>query len=589
MDSKRRLLILLAIILLGVGFSCRAQVLENNLFYFENPRSLYMEVGGLLSSSQAKYSMVVGKKDNAIPIMEYVRQYSSFGKNARVKEHDLPMVDYYFRNRSKVYIVAWKGQERRTELVDKIYRDHRVTLCSEANMQINGKLVLSVADVEIEEKVDFMGDTAALHRMLTMKLSQSILSAIFPPVDFYYDLYQYYDKKADITVVALFYRVEINPNMRNNFPEERSDSIRLDFEKYFKLKPNVVAGVDSIQVIEPPKFGPPDNPRPKQGGETEPEVPLESPEIQIPEPNQPPSLKRSPQTAICIPVGGEVIQFAENNRSIYILYKRGPLLMVDKQTGTHKEVVNDFAVTGVTTNNKGQLFLYVTHRGVIRWNGKSIETSSVIYKYDGGTGYGYNAKLGMAPTGDLLVYGGTSVPALLLSCEGRLLASSEALNGDHLLMTPDGMVWASTRSSIVSGNFSGLPIKHSYGDEWSNTLSNISNMCLHGNDVLACGNSLFIYQNGEWKTLYSSKVGYLSYVVVDKQGNIWLAPTDGLMYMGTDGTTPVKTVNSLNTPEGQKELTYNKGLYADANGNIWIVTGRETIVYNPDGLVGLLP
>lgn len=53
--SIRRLLTMLAVVLIGGGFSCRAQVLENDLFYFENPQSLYTTVGGLLSSSQEKY------------------------------------------------------------------------------------------------------------------------------------------------------------------------------------------------------------------------------------------------------------------------------------------------------------------------------------------------------------------------------------------------------------------------------------------------------------------------------------------------------------------------------------------------------
>lgn len=68
MTGIRRLLMMLVVVLLGGGFSCRAQVLENDLFYFENPRSAYTAVGGLLSSSQEKCSMVVGK-NNALPIL----------------------------------------------------------------------------------------------------------------------------------------------------------------------------------------------------------------------------------------------------------------------------------------------------------------------------------------------------------------------------------------------------------------------------------------------------------------------------------------------------------------------------------------
>ena len=217
--SIRRLLVMLVVVLIGGGFSCRAQVLENDLFYFENPQSLYTTVSGLLSSSQEEYSMVVGKKNNSIPMVEYIKQYSPFGaEDVEIREGDLPSLDYYFGNRSKVYIVAWRGKERRMDFVDKIYKSHRATLRSRTNMQINGKVVLQASDVEIEEKVTFMCDTEALHRALIMKLSQSFLSSMVPPMDFYYDLYQYYAPKADVTVLALFYRIEINPDMRQKFP-----------------------------------------------------------------------------------------------------------------------------------------------------------------------------------------------------------------------------------------------------------------------------------------------------------------------------------------------------------------------------------
>ena len=590
--SIRRLLTMLAVVLIGGGFSCGAQVLENDLFYFENPQSLYTTVGGLLSSSQEKYSMVVGKKDNSIPMVDYIKRYTPFGaENVEVREGDLPSLDYYFGNRSKVYVVAWRGKERRMDLVDEIYKSHRATLRSRTNMQINGKVVMQAGDVEIEEKVTFMGDTEALHRALIMKLSQSLLSAMVPPMDFYYDLYQYYDPKADATVLALFYRVEINPDMRQKFPEEFSDTMRPDFEKHFKLK----HGALSVGVPKP--LVPPELiiaiPQP----EPEPELPGEPATTVTPQKQEPAQvvtsgscvLKRSSQTAVSIPASGrEVLQFAEAPCTMYILYKRGPLLAIDKESGSKREVTTAYDamdIASVAVDRKRRLLLY-TGRGLICWNGKSIATSPVIFKYDGSAGR--NSTVTVTSAGDLLVYGGTSSPTVLLSADGKLLASSDKLKGDRVLMMPDGKVWAKSAFKIVSGSFSGVPVEHSYEDKWGNPLSGVRDMCADGNDLLVCGSNLLTCRNGQWIPLYEPKGTSFSRMAVDREGVIWLVSGEGVVCMGKDGKTPPGTLASLNTPEGKKDLGYTIGLYADANGNLWIVTPGDVIVYNRAGLVGLL-
>lgn len=588
--------------MIGQGFSCRAQVLENDLFYFENPQSLYTTVGGLLSSSQAKYSMVVGKKNNSIPMVDYIRQYSPFGaENVEVRPCDLPSLDYYFGNRSKVYIVAWRGKERRMNLVNEIYKSHRATLRSRTNMQINGKVVFQAGDVEIEEKVTFMGDTEALHRALIMKLSQSFLSAMVPPMDFYYDLYQYYDSEADATVIALFYRIEINPDMRQKFPGEFSDTMRSDFEKHFKLKSNAPSITVSQPLVPPelvieiPEPEPKDSTETKVSGRRPPDntggTNIGDPPVPEPELGSTPVLKRSLQTTISIPVSGrEVLQFAEDSRSVYILYKRGPLLAIDKQGGDKREVVTGYEamdVSGVSVDRKGRLLLY-TGRGLLRWNGKSIATSPVIFKYDGYTGR--NSKVTVTYAGDLLVYGGgSSSPTVLLSEDGKPIASSDKLIGDRVLMMPDGTIWASSTSKVFSGGFIGVPMEHSYGDEWSNSLSGLADMCPRGNDLLVCGNELLVFQNGKWESLYKPNALHLACLAVDKQKRIWLASNEGLMCMGKNGKEPVKTLISIMTPGGKKDLGYIKGLYVDTAGNLWIVTLSDVIVHNPEGLMGLLP
>lgn len=593
---------MLVVVMIGQGFSCRAQVLENDLFYFENPQSLYTTVGGLLSSSQAKYSMVVGKKNNSIPMVDYIRQYSPFGaENVEVRPCDLPSLDYYFGNRSKVYIVAWRGKERRMNLVNEIYKSHRATLRSRTNMQINGKVVFQAGDVEIEEKVTFMGDTEALHRALIMKLSQSFLSAMVPPMDFYYDLYQYYDSEADATVIALFYRIEINPDMRQKFPGEFSDTIRSDFEKHFKLKSNAPSITVSQPLVPPelvieiPEPEPKDSTETKVSGRRPPDntggTNIGDPPVPEPELGSTPVLKRSLQTTISIPVSGrEVLQFAEDSRSVYILYKRGPLLAIDKQGGDKREVVTGYEamdVSGVSVDRKGRLLLY-TGRGLLRWYGKSIATSPVIFKYDGYTGR--NSKVTVTYAGDLLVYGGgSSSPTVLLSEDGKPIASSDKLIGDRVLMMPDGTIWASSTSKVFSGGFIGVPMEHSYGDEWSNSLSGLADMCPRGNDLLVCGNELLVFQNGKWESLYKPNALHLACLAVDKQKRIWLASNEGLMCMGKNGKEPVKTLISIMTPGGKKDLGYIKGLYVDTAGNLWIVTLSDVIVHNPEGLMGLLP
>ncbi len=590
--SIRRLLVMLVVVLIGGGFSCRAQVLENDLFYFENPQSLYTTVSGLLSSSQEEYSMVVGKKNNSIPMVEYIKQYSPFGaEDVEIREGDLPSLDYYFGNRSKVYIVAWRGKERRMDFVDKIYKSHRATLRSRTNMQINGKVVLQASDVEIEEKVTFMCDTEALHRALIMKLSQSFLSSMVPPMDFYYDLYQYYAPKADVTVLALFYRIEINPDMRQKFPGEFSDTMRPDFEKYFKLKHNA----PSVNVLEP--LNPPElvitAPEPEPEGPKEPEktVPMQKPEAAPIVTSNSCTLKRSSNTTFNIPVSGrEVLQFAEDSCTMYILYKRGPLLAIDKESGDKREVTTAYDamdIASVAVDSKGRLLLY-TGRGLLRWNGKNIATSPVIFEYGGYAGR--NSKVKVTSAGDLLVYGGSSSSStVLLSTEGKLLASSDKLKGDRVLMAPDGTIWASSTSKLVSGSFSGALVEHSYGDKWSNSLSGLSDMCLRRNDLLVCGSELFVFQNGKWESLYKPKALHLAYLAVDKRNNIWLASNEGLMCMGKDGKAPVKTLTAIMTPGGKKDLGYIKGLYVDIAGNLWIVTLSDVIVHNSEGLMGLLP
>lgn len=591
---------MLVVVLIGQGFSCRAQVLENDLFRFENPLSLYTTVGGPLSASQAKYSMVVGKKNNSIPMVNYFMSkdlpFPFWGKNSST---DSAIIDYYFGNRSKVYIVAWRGKDRRTDLVDNIYKTHRDALISGLTVveKNRNEVVYQPSPEEVEEKVTFMGDTEALHRTLIMKLSQTSLILLVPPMDFYYDLYQFYDSKADATVIALFYRIEINPDMRREYPGEFSDTMLLDFEKYFKLKSNAPS-IIVLQPMVPPLFkiySP--KPRPKPQDSTVIRLPEKTGEIVIVDPPVPdpepkaPVLKRSIQTTVSMSVSGrEVLQFAEDSRSLYILYKRSSLLAIDKQSGDKREVVTGYEamdVTGVAVDRKGRLLLY-TGRGLLRWNGKSIATSPVIFKYDGYTGR--NSKVTVTSAGNLLVYGGgSSSPTVLLSEDGELMASSEKLRGDRVLMMSDGMIWASTTSKLVSGHFSGVPVEHSYGDKWSNLLSGLADMCPHGNDLLVCGSKLFVFRNGQWETLYIPKGLYLTNLAVDKRNNIWLVSNEGLMCMGKDGKEPVKILTSIMTPKGKKDLGYIKGLYVDTAGNLWIVTLSDVIVHNPGGLMGLLP
>lgn len=602
MAGIRRLLTMLVVVLLGGGFSCRAQILENDMFYFENPQSVYTMVGGLLSSSQMKYSMVVGKKDNSLPIVEYAKRHAPFGRDKLwVEEGAKPILDYYFGHRSKVYIVAWRGKDKKPEVVDSLYQAHRRALRAKTNLEVNGRAVMTPGMIETQEKVTFMGDTEALHRTIMMMLSQTLIAVLFPPIDFYYDLYQYYDKNADATVVALFYRVEINPDMRENFPEEKSDAMRADFERHFKLKKNAPANTARIKLMMIPVLILVDSPHipteskmpeTSTGEKSEPKKPKTETPSDVPKlpetPREPPVLKRSAQKTVYVPDGGDVLQFAEDASTVYILYKRGSLWGIDKKNGTKRIIVDDFAVTGVVVDGKGRLLLYTTHRGVIHWNGKSVDTSPSLFKYDGGTGFGYKSKLGLIPGGNLLVYGGTSVPAVRLSPEGKLLDASEALQGEKLFMLPDGTVWARTLSTILSGKFSGTPVEHTYGDKWGNELQGTGDMCLRDDDVLVCGNKLFVCRSGKWQILSISKIGYQQHIAVDNQGNIWVASDDGVACMGKDGKSPLKVLTSLDTPAGKKTLSYIKGLYADANGNIWIVMGREVIVYNPDGVMGLL-
>lgn len=587
----RRLLLILIIVLFGRGFSCRAQVLENDLFCFENPDSLFTAVSGVLSSSQAKYSMVVGKKNNAFPMLKYIKQYTSFGcDKARVEAGAGPVVDYYFGNRSKVYIMAWRGKDKRLNQVNELYMNHRTALLSKADLEINDRVAVAARiNMERGETVAFMGDTGALHRIIELKISQTPAVLFFPPVDFYYDLYQYYDKIADATVVALFYRVEINPKMRQNFPGEKSDSMLPDFEKYFKLKPSAPVFKENIEIYCPPLFEiqSEDTPTAPKGSGTPPKTPVTSEEPPLPP--EVAVLKQSSEKVACFPVKGDAVQFAEDAGAVYILYKQGSLLRVDKQTGAYRMVLDDMSVTGLATDGKGQLLLYVTHRGVVRWNGKSIDTSPSIFKYNGGTGVGYKSRMSLTPDGNLLVYGGNSVPTAHLSSNGKLLHSSEVVKGDQMLMAQDGTIWTMSRSGIASGRLFASQTKHAYGDKWNDELSGLGSICLRDNDLLACGKKLLLFRAGKWDMLYAPKAEYLQYVAVDKQGMIWLASAEGLTYMGKDGKVPLKVLTSLNTPDGKKELSFIKGLYADTNGNIWIVTGRETLVYNPDGLMGIFP
>lgn len=597
MISIRRLLLVLVVVLIGGGFSCRAQKLENDLFYFENPQSLYTAVSGLLSSSQEKYSMVVGKKDNSFPMEEYTKRYNPIGDKIRVEKGAEPMLDYYFGHRSKVYIVAWRGKEKRPEFMKRFYQEHWNALRSKTNLEVNGRAVLTPGTFEMQEKVTFMGDTEALHRVTVMQLSQTLIAMLFPPIDFYYDLYQYYDQKADATVAALFYRVEINPDMREDFPGEKSDAMRADFEKHFKLKMNAPVYGDSLSFARPPIF------EVREGGEKKkPEKKNENDTIPVEQPaadnhviigckggsGGAPVLRRSSGTVTSMPVSSfEVLQFAEDGCSVYILYKYGSLLAIDKENGTWRKVVEDPALSGVAVDAAGRLLLY-THRGLVRWNGKSIDTSPVIFKYPANAGNGYKSKVSRTTEGDLLVYGGSSSPTVRLSEDGKLLGSSDKLEGEQVLTTSGGMVWARTMSKIVSGDFSGTPVEHSYGDKWSNHLSGLSDMCLRGDDLFACGSKLLICQNGKWELLYDPKSYFLSFMAIDAEGTIWLAYNDGLMRMGPDGKKPVQMLTSLAAPEGKKDLGYIKGLYVDASGNLWIVTTKDVIAYNPAGLVGLV-
>ncbi len=304
---------------------------------------------------------------------------------------------------------------------------------------------------------------------------------------------------------------------------------------------------------------------------------------------------------------------AENDRYIYLVqpsWKSNAVLAIDKLTGAVTEVVPSKQKTNHpdvldVAGFGNDLYLAVSGKGIVRYDGKSIESSTLIAEIDNLAGFmGKNYKyMVLSPNGRYLAYGGDYFRVYDLQDNNKLVKTG--FNGDlNCLVTNDGDYFGFSAYRVVAYRNDGTVEASD-----PTTMVEVSELLgerptqlwQQGNDVyILGGNKVMKTPSKEfnWTKVHELpadiKLNH-SALTTDGQGFAYISPVGDNRFISFNigGSAPIR-MKELKTALRSKygsvvEVSNTNYIYADAFGNFWVCDQQFScfVVFNPKGIHGL--
>ena len=303
--------------------------------------------------------------------------------------------------------------------------------------------------------------------------------------------------------------------------------------------------------------------------------------------------------------------FAENDDHIYLMqdtYGDNAVLAIDKRTGELSE-----AVPGKRKGDRpgilsigaygNDLYLDVDGRGLVRYDGKDVQTSELIREIDRGFMDSYG-KIALSPNGRYLAYAGQNCAGCVIDLkENNRLVKNFHDGFVDFLVTDDGDFFGVNNFRVMvyrnNGNTDGDPT----------AVAQIGDL-LKDNPIAIrqCGGDIYIAGG---KKVFKTGAGTFNWTETATLAgnNLKLydgalgANGDGFAYMSDNDLNRFALFNAhSNSPTLMKKLSTGihvgrktpltvetaGNIHIDRNGNIWMVERSGAgfiVVYNPKGIV----
>ena len=512
---------------------------------------------------------------------------------------------------------------------------------------------------EPPEELEFNGHEGG-HIVWRMDMSDSWISLVAAAnIELVFDLYTYYDKEYNKIVCVLFTYSELkdpvsrsdaiaagvmkvisaatgyydeetgNTTMANMF--EHKDMIDY-FKQHFHLKkadkscvaeyinsptgPKLQLCEDTIDIkfkqLPPIIYEDPIRIDPRTGQPPVPRKPRDG------KPQDKPNKKPGNiNNILCVVQQEESVErpLEEDNNNVYMLQasygSKNGVIAVEKATGNMFEAVpvktkKDHPTIYSIGAHGNDLYLDVDDIGIIRYDGKSIESSDVLVSdpdfKPGWTGARFK-RIIFSPNGRYMAYVGERAKVYDLQDNNKCIKYTHECGAASQVLTDDGDLFSVDAYRILVARNNGNK------DEGVTSEANVSeitggapcNLHILGNEVYITGGKKLLKTDAnkfEW-TLVSTMPGSEGYKISGLSANgTGFAVTDagGNFYVhasfNNQGSTPVlmkKIVTGLKNQFNEEIDTHNvTSVHFDNDGNVWLqYSDAGYVVYNSLGLVGL--
>ena len=304
--------------------------------------------------------------------------------------------------------------------------------------------------------------------------------------------------------------------------------------------------------------------------------------------------------------------FAENDKYIFFMqpaHMDNAILAVEKQSGALTEFVAGKR-KGSRPNiismgaHAGDLYLDVQDRGVVRYDGKDVNTSEHLFKIDRGFMDNYK-QIVVSPNGRYLAYSGLNSKSYVYDLQAKKIIKEFHDGCEFFLVTDDGDFYGANNFRVLlyqnDGNTDGDANK--YSETQDLLKGNPVAMRQIGNDIYLVGGNKVVktpvkgFNWTESATLAGNRLQLLGAALSTGNKSFAYVRDNDLnrfAHFTQDSNTPTllkKLSTGINVGKPAPLTVENaQNLHIDQNGNIWMIEESGSylvVIYNPNGIVGL--
>ncbi len=304
--------------------------------------------------------------------------------------------------------------------------------------------------------------------------------------------------------------------------------------------------------------------------------------------------------------------FAENDKYVFFMqpaHMDNAVLAVDKRTGVLTEIV-----AGKSKGKRpsvismgayaGDLYLDVQGRGVVRYDGKDVNTSELLFEVDRGFMDNYKQII-VSPNGRYLAYSGLNCTSYVYDLQEKKIIKEFHDGLEYFVVTDDGDFYGANNFRTLLYRNNGNTGGDANADIEMSALLNAKPVAMRqiGNDIYLVGGNKVVktpVKNFNWTesaTLAGNRL-QLRDAALSHSGNGFAYISDSNLNRFASFTT------GSNTPTLQQKLSTGinvekttpltvevaQNIHIDQNGNIWMIENTGSyfvVIYNPKGIVGL--